>query len=115
MAIKTSSLSFVKVLGVWVEYDLSRSSCKKVRIRRGYTHIRVMFVTHKTTTYKICCRNLIRYWLFIQSQFYACCWIWASEKLIQPSFAFPPFYRDFYRLLIATFKGQWVPRMLFVL
>ena len=33
----------------------------------------------------------------------------------QPSFAFPPLCRDFYRLAIATSKDHWVPRMLFAL
>lgn len=41
------------------------------------------------------------------------CLIWASKKIIQPSFAFPPFYHNLYRLLIATSTDQYVTRILF--
>ena len=37
------------------------------------------------------------------------------KKLFNKRLASPPLYRDFYRLLIASSKDQWVPRMLFVL
>ena len=37
------------------------------------------------------------------------------KKLFNKRLAFPPLYRDFYRLLLATSENQWVPRMLFVL
>ena len=37
------------------------------------------------------------------------------KKLFNKRFAFPPLYRDFYRLLLATSKGHCVPRMLLVL
>ena len=36
------------------------------------------------------------------------------KKTIQPSFAFPSLYRDFYRLLTAISIDHWPPRMLFV-
>ena len=36
------------------------------------------------------------------------------EKNIQPSFAFPPLWCDFYGLFIPTFVNYWEPRMLFV-
>ena len=49
----------------------------------------------------------------IQSRFHAYCLIWASKNIIQPSSAFPPLYRDFYRLLIATSIDHWEPRMLY--
>ena len=54
---------------------------------------------------------IITYVQFIQSRLHPYCLIWASRKIIQPSFAL---YRDFYRLLIAAFTDHWVPRMLFV-
>ena len=37
------------------------------------------------------------------------------KKLFNKSLAFPPMYRDFYRLLLVISKDHWVPRMLFVL
>ena len=39
-----------------------------------------------------------------QSQFHAYCLVWAFRKAIRRSSAFPPFYRDFYRLLFAASK-----------
>ena len=45
-------------------------------------------------------------------QFHAYCLIWASKKFIQPSSAFPPVYRDFYRLLIATSIDHKAPTII---
>ena len=41
------------------------------------------------------------------------CFICTSKKIIQPSSAFPPLYRDFCKLIIETSIYHWVPRMLF--
>ena len=35
----------------------------------------------------------------VQSRFHTYCLIWTAKKIIQPSSAFPPLYRDFYRPL----------------
>ena len=50
-----------------------------------------------------------------QSCIYAYSLIWALKKITKRSFAFPPMYRDLYRLFIATSKDHWVPKMLFIL
>ena len=37
------------------------------------------------------------------------------KQLFSKRLVFPPLYHDFYRLLLATFKDYWVPRIIFVL
>ena len=43
----------------------------------------------------------------IQAGFHQYSLIWASKE-IHLTFAFQPLYRDFYRLLIATYIDHWV-------
>ena len=37
------------------------------------------------------------------------------ERLFNKRLPFPPLYRDFFRLLLATSKDYWVPKMLVAL
>ena len=64
--ITTPSLSYIKILGVWVQYCLRRKSFMKVGIRGGCTKIQVTLVNHTTRAmYKTCRITTIWYGLFI--------------------------------------------------